>query len=112
MYNREMLKREACKEAYDVWEKRVALLEAKRQNSSLQVNDDEDLLFDKERVVKKPKIEYVFPLNEDPLTSFLPWVTVYASTRQTASLEKCQLRLLLPNHFFVHKTNMLRLRRQ
>ena len=55
-YNREVLKREAGNETYAVWEKRLVLVNLKRQNPILAAKDDEDLLFDKERVVKKQKL--------------------------------------------------------
>ncbi|KAH8110509.1 enhancer of polycomb-like-domain-containing protein [Phellopilus nigrolimitatus] len=52
---RERQKRENHNEAKGVWEKRMALVDLKRKFPVFGGRDEEDLLFDKERVPKKPK---------------------------------------------------------
>jgi hypothetical protein len=53
---REQLKREASQQAKAVWEKREDFASLKRKFPSLlNPKEDEELLYDKERVVKKPK---------------------------------------------------------
>lgn len=58
------MKREVYVEASAVWDKRMALVNLKRQNPNLAAKDDEDLLFDKERVVKRPKISEVYVFSD------------------------------------------------
>ncbi|THH09472.1 hypothetical protein EW145_g1997 [Phellinidium pouzarii] len=53
--NREVIKRESYNEAKAVWERRMALVDLKRRFSVYGGRDEEDLLFDKERVPKKQK---------------------------------------------------------
>ncbi|KAI0057206.1 hypothetical protein BV25DRAFT_1812676 [Artomyces pyxidatus] len=53
---RERLKRESNSHAKAVWEKREDLVNLKRKFPSLGAKEDEELFYDKERVVKKPKI--------------------------------------------------------
>ncbi len=53
---REQLKREASQQAKAVWEKREDFANLKRKFPSLlNAKEDEELFYDKERVVKKPK---------------------------------------------------------
>jgi enhancer of polycomb-like protein len=53
---REQLKREVAQQAQDVWEKRGDYAYLKRKFPSLlNPKEDDELLYDKERVVKKPK---------------------------------------------------------
>jgi len=55
---REQLKREAAQQAKAVWEKREDLANLKRKFPSLlNAKEDEELFYDKEKVVKKPKTE-------------------------------------------------------
>ncbi|KAI9437906.1 enhancer of polycomb-like-domain-containing protein [Lactarius psammicola] len=54
---REQLKREAAQQAKAVWEKREDLANLKRKFPSLlNAKEDEELFYDKEKVVKKPKL--------------------------------------------------------
>jgi hypothetical protein len=53
---REQLKREVAQQAQDVWEKRGDYVYLKRKFPSLlNAKEDDELLYDKEKVVKKPK---------------------------------------------------------
>ena len=54
---REQHKRRGTTEGRAVWERRVALVALKRKFPSLISKEDDDLLYDKERVFKKPKLE-------------------------------------------------------
>ncbi|EGN97434.1 hypothetical protein SERLA73DRAFT_161474 [Serpula lacrymans var. lacrymans S7.3] len=54
---RENIKKDAAQQAIQVWEKRMEFVNMKRKFSSLGSKEDEDLLHDKERVPKKPKVE-------------------------------------------------------
>jgi len=54
---RENLKRDCTQQALHVWDKRLEFAELKRKFPSLGTKEDEELLLDKDRVVKKPKIE-------------------------------------------------------
>lgn len=55
LLHREGIKRESAELAQQVWQKRVAFVDLKRKFSQLGTKEDEDLLVDKERVVKKVK---------------------------------------------------------
>ncbi|KAH9949542.1 enhancer of polycomb-like-domain-containing protein [Amylocystis lapponica] len=59
---RELTKRGASAEGKAVWNARLALVEVKRKFSALNTKEDDDLLYDKERPVKKPKAETRIPL--------------------------------------------------
>lgn len=50
-----MQKREALRRSAQVWEHRVTLVDLKRKYPAYNAKEDEDLLFDKERPVKKVK---------------------------------------------------------
>ena len=52
---REVHKKEAYLEARSVWERRQAFVDLKRKFPTLGGREEEDLLFDKERIPKKPK---------------------------------------------------------
>ncbi|KZT10653.1 uncharacterized protein LAESUDRAFT_343366 [Laetiporus sulphureus 93-53] len=54
---RETIKRDAAAHAHAVWDKRFAFAEMKRKFPTLSSKDEEELLYDRERVVKKPKLE-------------------------------------------------------
>lgn len=54
---RENLQKENAQQTMQVWEKRIEFADLKRKFPSLSTKEDEELLHDKERVVKKPKIE-------------------------------------------------------
>ncbi|KAH7886603.1 enhancer of polycomb-like-domain-containing protein [Phlebopus sp. FC_14] len=56
---RENLKKDNAQQTMQVWEKRFDFVELKRKLPSLGTKDDEELLHDKERVVKKPRMEAV-----------------------------------------------------
>ena len=61
---REVHKKEAYIESRMVWEKRHAFVDLKRKYPMLGGREEEDLLFDKERIPKRPKPAenvYVFP---------------------------------------------------
>jgi enhancer of polycomb-like protein len=57
LLSRENLKRDYTQQTLQVWDKRFEFAELKRKFPSLGTKEDEELLLDKERVVKKPKIE-------------------------------------------------------
>ncbi|KAG1815349.1 enhancer of polycomb-like-domain-containing protein [Suillus variegatus] len=57
LLSRENLKRDYTQQTLQVWEKRFEFAELKRKFPSLGTKEDEELLLDKERVAKKPKIE-------------------------------------------------------
>ncbi|KAJ8579381.1 hypothetical protein M405DRAFT_848265, partial [Rhizopogon salebrosus TDB-379] len=57
LLSRENLKRDYTQQTLQVWDKRLEFIELKRKFPSLGTKEDEELLLDKERVVKKPKIE-------------------------------------------------------
>lgn len=59
LLERENLKKDDAHEVLRVWEKRLEFAELKRKFPSLSTKDDDELLHDKERVVKKPKAEAV-----------------------------------------------------
>ena len=50
---RETLKKESTDQSQDIWEKRLAFVELKRQFSVFNDKGDEELLIDKERPVKR-----------------------------------------------------------
>ena len=50
---RETLKKECIDQSQDIWEKRLAFVDLKRNLSVLSDKGDDDLLIDKERPVKK-----------------------------------------------------------
>ncbi|KAG1758564.1 enhancer of polycomb-like-domain-containing protein [Suillus occidentalis] len=54
---RENLKRDYTQQTLQVWDKRFEFAELKRKFPSLGTKEDEELLLDKERVAKKPKVE-------------------------------------------------------
>ena len=53
--SREIHKKEAYLETRSVWERRQAFVDLKRKFPTLGGREEEDLLFDKERIPKKPK---------------------------------------------------------
>ncbi|TFK47739.1 hypothetical protein OE88DRAFT_737780 [Heliocybe sulcata] len=55
VHQREMLKWDAAQQAQQVWEKRQAFVELRMRFPALAAKEDEELLFDKERVAKKTK---------------------------------------------------------
>jgi enhancer of polycomb-like protein len=57
LLSRENLKRDYTQQTLQVWDKRSEFIELKHKFPSLGTKEDEELLLDKERVVKKPKIE-------------------------------------------------------
>lgn len=57
LLSRENIKREYTQQTLQVWDKRFEFAELKRKFPSLGTKEDEELLHDKERVAKKPKIE-------------------------------------------------------
>ncbi|KAG1850825.1 enhancer of polycomb-like-domain-containing protein [Suillus subalutaceus] len=57
LLSRENLKRDYTQQTLQVWDKRFEFAELKRKFPSLGTKEEEELLLDKERVVKKPKIE-------------------------------------------------------
>jgi len=59
LLERENLKKDNGHEVIRVWEKRLEFAELKRKFPSLSTKDEDELLHDKERVVKKPKVEAV-----------------------------------------------------
>ncbi|KAF9530669.1 enhancer of polycomb-like-domain-containing protein [Crepidotus variabilis] len=60
--NREMMKKEVVQQSQTVWEKRLAFADLKRKFPSLHDKTDEELLVDKERVVKKPETRSILGL--------------------------------------------------
>ena len=62
LLRREELKREAPQQTQNVWNRRLPILELKRNFAALGSKEDDELLVDKERVSKKSKIEtkYVY----------------------------------------------------
>lgn len=54
---RENLKKENVQQVAQVWEKRLEFAELKRKFPALGTKEDEELLHEKERVVKKPRLE-------------------------------------------------------
>ncbi|KAF8127863.1 enhancer of polycomb-like-domain-containing protein [Boletus edulis] len=54
---RENLKKENMHQVVQVWEKRLEFAELKRKFTALGTKEDEELLHEKERVVKKPRVE-------------------------------------------------------
>ncbi|KIJ67208.1 hypothetical protein HYDPIDRAFT_25680 [Hydnomerulius pinastri MD-312] len=56
---RENLKKDNAQQAVQVWEKRLEFVELKRKFPSLSTKEDDELLHDKERVAKKPRVEAV-----------------------------------------------------
>lgn len=59
LLDRENLKKENAQEVLQVWHKRLEFAELKRKFPSLSTKEDDELLQDKERVVKKPKTEAI-----------------------------------------------------
>jgi enhancer of polycomb-like protein len=55
--SRETLKKEAAQLQQDVWHQRIVFSDLKRKFPSLSTKEDEELLVDKERVPKKPRVE-------------------------------------------------------
>lgn len=55
LLRREGIKRESAELAEHVWQKRAAFVDLKRKFSQFSAKEDEDLLVDKERVIKKVK---------------------------------------------------------
>ena len=54
---RETLKKDAAQSHQEVWNQRIVFSDLKRKFPSLSTKEDEELLIDKERVPKKPKVE-------------------------------------------------------
>ncbi|KAI9463887.1 enhancer of polycomb-like-domain-containing protein [Boletus coccyginus] len=54
---REGLKKENVQQVVQVWEKRLEFTELKRKFPTLGIKEDEELLHEKERVIKKPRVE-------------------------------------------------------
>jgi enhancer of polycomb-like protein len=54
---REVAKQDVSSQGQQVWEKRLAVVELKRKYPTLGVKEDDELLYDKERVVKRAKME-------------------------------------------------------
>ena len=54
---RENLKKDNVQQVVQVWEKRLEFAELKRKFPVLGNKEDEELLHEKERVVKKPRVE-------------------------------------------------------
>ena len=55
--NRETLKKEAAQLYQEVWNHRTVFSDLKRKFPALGTKEDEELLVDKERAPKKPKVE-------------------------------------------------------
>ena len=53
----EKLKKENVQQVVQVWEKRLEFAELKHKFPALGTEEDEELLFEKERVVKKLRVE-------------------------------------------------------
>jgi len=51
------LKKEAAQLHQEVWNQRIFFSDLKRKFPTLSTKEDEELLIDKERVPKKPKVE-------------------------------------------------------
>lgn len=60
---RESVKREAQFHGQGVWNRRQTIIDLKRAHPSIGAKDDEDLLMDREKPAKKPKVDvrYVVP---------------------------------------------------
>ena len=69
---RETIKRDAAAHAHAVWDKRFAFAELKRKFPTLSSKDEEELLYDRERVVKRPKLEPTGFVNS--CASILRWL--------------------------------------
>ena len=54
---REALKKEAAHMQQEVWNQRIIFTDLKRKFPALSTKEDDELLVDKERVLKKPKVE-------------------------------------------------------
>lgn len=54
---RENLKKENAQQVVQVWDKRLEFAELKRKFPALGTKEDEELLYEKERVAKKPRVE-------------------------------------------------------
>ncbi|KAG8215759.1 enhancer of polycomb-like-domain-containing protein [Butyriboletus roseoflavus] len=57
LLTRENLKKENAQQVVQVWEKRLEFAELKRKFPALGTKEDEELLHEKERVTKKPRVE-------------------------------------------------------
>jgi enhancer of polycomb-like protein len=73
---REQLKQVAPQFTRSVWQKRLPLLDLKRQYASIGSREDEELLLDKEKPPKKPKNEskyivFLFQVSQSWLTVLL-----------------------------------------
>ena len=55
--SRETLKKEAAQLHQEVWNQRISFSDLKRKFPTLSTKEDEELLVDKERIPKKPKVE-------------------------------------------------------
>jgi enhancer of polycomb-like protein len=55
--NRETIKRDGAIQSQNIWEKRLSLVELKRKFPTLGAKEDEELLHDKERSVKRPRTD-------------------------------------------------------
>ena len=55
--NRETIKREVAHQSQNVWEKRLSLVDLKRRFPNLGAKEDEELLHDKERLLKRPRTD-------------------------------------------------------
>lgn len=75
------MKKENAQQVAQVWEKRLEFVEVKRKFPSLGTKEDDELLHDKERVAKKPRLEavgYVYApgsFRACPLTAFHSRIT-------------------------------------
>lgn len=57
LLTRENLKKENVQQVVQVWEKRLEFAELKRKFPALGIKEDEEMLHEKERVAKKPRVE-------------------------------------------------------
>lgn len=72
---REGLKQESARQAKNVWEKRLVVVDLKRKFPTLGDKTDEELLVDKERPTKKPETSSAsFPLSRICLLTFITGV--------------------------------------
>lgn len=88
LFAREIMKKETLHNARAVWEKRMTIVDLKRKFPMLGDKADEELLYDKERVVKKPKLETPrLKLRHDPASPAMPAEAAIRPSHRAATIQ-------------------------
>ncbi|KAL4262295.1 Enhancer of polycomb-like protein [Pleurotus pulmonarius] len=88
LLSRELMKKDTLHDAQAVWEKRMTIVDLKRKFPMLGDKADEELLYDKERVIKKPKLETPrLKLRHDPASPAMPTEVAIRPSHRAATIQ-------------------------